>query len=308
MALQNVKALAASNGRDDFAAVLEQTPKAFYASHAANRGFVEAVKSKTFQYGPHERNALDIYYPPAASDINAILSYTYGGGFTTGDKRHAPPDDFVYSNLGSFFAQRGFTVVIADYRLAPEHKYPAGADDVNAALVYIQNADEAEIGIPAATKKNVFLLGHSAGSVHILTAAFKNWVAQRVLDITKIKGIILTGAISSPPGKSEITAPYYGTDSAVVVAHQPLALLAAASTEHIHSLPPILLGSGEYDPPFISSLHAKFVEEFHKHGGKKVETIVFQDHNILSHNYSLGTGEGEEWAVEVTKWAKARID
>ena len=53
---------------------------------------------------------------------NRVLLFLHGGGYIACTlKTHRP--------YACFFAQRGFRVFMPDYRLAPEHPFPAGLDD-----------------------------------------------------------------------------------------------------------------------------------------------------------------------------------
>ncbi|NRF72384.1 alpha/beta hydrolase [Aquincola sp. S2] len=60
----------------------------------------------------------------AAAAQHGVLLYLHGGGFCV----HMPA---TYRALGAALQQRtGLRVLLPDYRLAPEHPYPAGLDDV----------------------------------------------------------------------------------------------------------------------------------------------------------------------------------
>ena len=78
-------------------------------------------------YGPHARQRLDVYCPliPPAQPRAALLLLP-GGGFIRGDKSER-------QNVGYYFARLGFVVIVANYRLAPAHRWPAGAEDAVAA-------------------------------------------------------------------------------------------------------------------------------------------------------------------------------
>ncbi|KAG6818466.1 hypothetical protein H0H92_002712, partial [Tricholoma furcatifolium] len=73
-----------------------------------------------------------------------------------------------YMALGSFFARRGFIVVIPDYRLAPATIFPGAAEDVrNAILWTIKNVDQLTTPTtPSPDTNNIYLMGHSAGAIH----------------------------------------------------------------------------------------------------------------------------------------------
>lgn len=97
-----------------------------------------------------------IYRPDAAADGEgrqpAIL-YLHGGGFMKGDL------DSSDSVAWGFAEAAGATVVSVDYRLTPEHPYPAAFDDCYGVLTWVA-ANGAEIGIDAA---RIAVAGDSAG-------------------------------------------------------------------------------------------------------------------------------------------------
>jgi acetyl esterase len=68
-------------------------------------------------------------YTPASKPIG-ILVYFHGGGWVVGDLES---HDYVCRALTN---ATGCTVLAVDYRLAPEHKFPAGPDDCYAATLW----------------------------------------------------------------------------------------------------------------------------------------------------------------------------
>lgn len=71
----------------------------------------------------------------------ATLVYAHGGGWVTGDLDYA-------DELCRFLADRaGVRVVSVDYRLAPEHPYPAGLDDVAAAWAWAATAYDGPLAL-----------------------------------------------------------------------------------------------------------------------------------------------------------------
>ncbi len=118
--------------------------------------------------GPAEqtRLRLRVYRPRSTSAPAPVLMWLHGGGFISGNA--AGSHDFcsqLVSDLGLF-------VVNVDYRLAPEHPFPAGFDDCFDALLWI-HAHADELGI---NPDRIVVAGSSAGAG--LAAA----VAQRAHD------------------------------------------------------------------------------------------------------------------------------
>lgn len=110
------------------------------------------TRHENLRYGPHPENLLDVYYPvDTAAPLPTIVSI-HGGGWFYGSKA-------LYSHYCTRLAQRDFTVVNFDYRLAPEHKYPAPLEDTCMVFRWMQeNAAAYCIDL-----NNVFTVGDSAG-------------------------------------------------------------------------------------------------------------------------------------------------
>jgi len=70
----------------------------------------------------------------------AALIYFHGGGYFTGSpKAHRP--------ITAFFATAGFNVFVPDYRLAPEHPYPAAVDDAETVWDALTESGHQEIAV-----------------------------------------------------------------------------------------------------------------------------------------------------------------
>jgi acetyl esterase/lipase len=97
------------------------------------------------QYGPHERNTLDVWL--AASPTPAPLAiYYHGGGFRAGDKRT------LNVELLRKLLAGGISVAAVNYRLSGTATYPAAMQDSARALQFLRlhaaryNIDPARIG------------------------------------------------------------------------------------------------------------------------------------------------------------------
>lgn len=98
--------------------------------------------------------ALRTYRPQGVTGPLPVLIALHGGGFVLGT-----PDVDHDSNL-RFCRDLGALVVSVDYRLAPEHPYPAALEDCYAALCAVA-ARAAELGIDPG---RIALWGDSAGA------------------------------------------------------------------------------------------------------------------------------------------------
>jgi len=103
--------------------------------------------------GPAGEIRLRLYWPPAAGPVPAIVYY-HGGGHVIGS---LDTHDFVARNLCSGV---GALVASVDYRMGPEHKFPAAVDDSWAALQWI-DANAASLGADPA---RMGVHGDSAGA------------------------------------------------------------------------------------------------------------------------------------------------
>ena len=66
------------------------------------------------EYGPADRNRLDIYKSKTKPISPApILVFVHGGGFVRGDKKGA-------ANIGAYFARHGVLAITLNYRFAPK--------------------------------------------------------------------------------------------------------------------------------------------------------------------------------------------
>lgn len=90
--------------------------------------------------GPEGELALRVYTPRGGPDRLPALLYLHGGGFVLGDLES---HDSICRHLAR---HAGVTVVAVDYRLAPEHPFPAAAEDACAAFRWVHaHAEELEI-------------------------------------------------------------------------------------------------------------------------------------------------------------------
>jgi acetyl esterase/lipase len=96
--------------------------------------------------GPAGEIRLRLYWPQEAAPVPAIVYY-HGGGHVIGS---LDTHDFVARNL---CGGTGALIASVDYRMGPEHKFPAAVDDSFSALQWVHEnaerlaADPARIGV-----------------------------------------------------------------------------------------------------------------------------------------------------------------
>jgi acetyl esterase/lipase len=80
---------------------------------------------------------LDIYLPESGAGPFPVILHIHGGGFAIGDKREM----HVMTYLRGL--ERGYAVISINYRLSGEAVFPAGLQDVKAAIRWLRvHADE----------------------------------------------------------------------------------------------------------------------------------------------------------------------
>jgi acetyl esterase len=95
---------------------------------------------------------LDAFVPPGEGPF-ATCILVHGGGFVRGDKQ------MFIKPLFAPLSAAGFTWFSINYRLAPEHRFPACADDVETAVKWVQShAKEYKVDL-----HRIALIGESAG-------------------------------------------------------------------------------------------------------------------------------------------------
>jgi acetyl esterase len=136
-----------------------QTPTEARVSYRARRNFTQPdapevgrVQDLSFKHSGVDI-AVRVYHPAAASPALPALVYLHGGGWTIGD---LDTHDVLCRSLCQ---QAGGVVVAVDYRLGPEHKFPAAYDDAVAAWQWVAE-QAATLGIDPA---RIAIGGDSAG-------------------------------------------------------------------------------------------------------------------------------------------------
>jgi triacylglycerol lipase len=235
--------------------------------------------TRDIKIGADERHLLDVFVPEApAAGPRAVLIFVHGGGFTGGNRR-SPTAPAFYDNIMLFAARNGMVGVNATYRLAPKHPWPAAAEDLGAAVRWVSENIATHGGDPA----RVFLMGHSAGAVHVAS-----YVAHPRFHTPK--GIGLAGAIlvsglydfttasPSPGGKA-----YLGADASKYAERSPLAGLVATPI-------PLMVAYAELDPPPFHR-QAKQLNDALCRAGRCPRSLLLAKHSHMSEVYAINTAD-----------------
>lgn len=113
---------------------------------------IENVRDIPYKASGNRAHLLDVYLPEGDGPF-PIVFYVHGGGFRILSK----DSHWIF---GLIFARRGYAVFNVSYRLAPQHPFPAGLEDVVDAFDWV--TDNAERFGCDPTR--IVLAGESAGA------------------------------------------------------------------------------------------------------------------------------------------------
>ncbi|MDY0830915.1 alpha/beta hydrolase [Pseudomonas sp. SED1] len=138
------------------------------------------TKTSSIAYGDDPRQKLDIYRPVTALPNAPVVVFFYGGSWNSGSK-----DDYGF--VGEALASRGIMVVIADYRLYPQVRYPAFLQDGAQAVAWAHQHSAEYGGDPS----KLYVMGHSSGGYNAAMLALDpQWLAGVGLSPSIFKGWI----------------------------------------------------------------------------------------------------------------------
>lgn len=230
-------------------------------------------------YGAHVRHRLDLYVPQTAGP-HPLLVWLHGGGFIRGDKAHR-------ANIGFWGAREGFLTVLPSYRLAPEHRWPSGAQDVIAVWSWLRSHATQYTGDP----RRIVLAGESAGAAHVAAATLMR--RFQPADFGVAGALLLSGpydpalegsarkqfGIATPDPRNDA---YFGAE--------PRAWEAASVVEHIDAAPcAVWIGYAERDLLQMQVQACELFARLVRRHGFSPELCVLRDHNHFSSGYSIGT-------------------
>jgi acetyl esterase len=133
-----------------------QEARALLAANAAPPRPIEevaSVENRTIPGAPGGPDLRVRIYRPSAQDGLPLITFFHGGGWVIGDL------DSHDANCRSITNNVQAVVVSVDYRLAPEARFPAAADDAFAAVCWVQD-HAGELG---GSPDRVLVAGDSAG-------------------------------------------------------------------------------------------------------------------------------------------------
>jgi acetyl esterase len=240
--------------------------------------------TRDLAYGSDARHRVDIYQPQAtATKQHAVILFMHGGGFVRGDKAEK-------ENIGQYFARNGYVVAVTNYRLAPQHVWPSGAEDAMALYAWLTTNVANYSGDPL----RLFMVGESAGAAHIATAAlvrrFHPKSGLSVAGLVLISGVYDVELelrarrqfkVATPDPRNES---YFGSDFKRYREMSTIQLIDAAPV-------PVLITYAELDLPQMQVQAGGLFTSLVTEHSFDPDLQVVRGHNHLTQVYSVNTGD-----------------
>lgn len=298
--------------------VVMPTFKAYVPLLMANAPAIKSTKRETFTYGPHPRQALDVYTPSTNPETAPVFVFIYGGGLVQGEKiLPMIPGELVHANVGHFLAEKmGCIAVIPDYRLISHGaKFPSGGEDVDLVVRWIK---ENFTG-----KRELFVMGNSAGGIHMSTWLYSPVFTESVTSVTsedaplRLRGVVQLSVPfhfrAAMAERSDVLNTYYGDE---IEEHCPLGLLEAIEKSEKKAHPALgintLVLNGTLDPEDeILEPKRDFVKTYQRilpSDQAKLLTIeMMEGQNHISPPLSLATNKPKEeaWGYQLRDWMQS---
>jgi epsilon-lactone hydrolase len=232
------------------------------------------------------------------TDPGRVLLFLHGGGFELGSLRS---DGELAARLGR---ASGMRVLFPEYRLAPEHPFPAAIDDVLAAWRWLRT----DQGVSASS---VAVTGDSAGgglAVALLVATRDAGEAlpaaaalmSPTVDLTS-SGASMTERVDQDPISTPALLRQFAAD--YLAGADPRTPLASPLFADLAGLPPLLIQVGTADLLLSDS------ERLAAAAGQAGVDVTLQVGEGLTHVYQLllGTPEAAQATERIGKFLRARV-
>ncbi len=238
--------------------------------------------TRDVRYGTADRHRVDLFMPEhKAPEDCPVLLFVHGGGFVRGDKR--APDTPFYDNVGLLAARNDMVGATMTYRLAPQHPWPAGSDDVSAAVRWLREN----------LSQRIFVMGQSAGGAHVAGFIAREHSANS--SKWTLAGAILVSGLYDTDSmeKNEFFHAYHGDDYA------GRSFLRALARTRV----PLMVTTSELDPVDFLRQGAKLLEAMVEERQQYPRFLHLMGHNHLSPVLNLGT-EGDYFSAQLLEFIR----
>lgn len=207
-------------------------------------------------YADGEQHKLDVYRPRGSAGAPVIVFF-YGGKWQSGTKE-------MYGFLAAALTARGYVVVIPDYRLYPEVRFPDFIADGASALRWTRD----NIAAFGGDARMLFVMGHSAGGyIAAMLALDRQWLDDVGLDAgCDIAGLIgVSGPYDFLPLRDPVLSIIFGGDNRPFT--QPISYAEGRK-------PPALILTGADDRTVAPGNSTRLAAKL-RHGGNDVTERVY---------------------------------
>ncbi len=212
-------------------------------------------------YGTHPRQKMSVYLPKALS--KPVVFFIYGGTWREGER-----NDYLF--VAHALIELGYPVIIPDYRLFPEVRFPGFINDIADAVAF---SDEQAIDLLGRPLKEFILMGHSAGAYNAaLLAADQSYFTVRNIQAQLLALIGIAGPYDLPLDDADVLPVF---SSATATQTNPLLF------PHQH-MPTTLLLHG-LDDKRVGQYHSVHLQEALTKAGGSVQTLFYEgvDHTQI---------------------------
>lgn len=246
-----------------------------YAPLFADEDWSGIEITRDVAYGEHPLQVLDLYVPAeAGQEALPVLLFVHGGGFTRGDKHGA----FYPDNITAWAARQGMVGVNINYRLAPDHPWPAGAQDLASAIAWTR----ANIAQHGGDPERIILWGHSAGANHV--ADYIGHKEVQGAEAAAVRGAVLLSPFYGAQ-LGETPHVYYGANPDLQTASAAIERLRASGV-------PLFIGYAEFDPAGMRQFARSAVEQLCASGAETCPASAdLADHNHFTEGMAVGTDD-----------------
>jgi len=249
--------------------------RAIYKEYLAEAGNQTAEVVRDIHYGPDERQRLDVLRSKRPhTDAMPVLVFIHGGAFVRGDKS----DGIIFDNVLNYFASRGILGINATYRLAPEHQWPSGAEDIREIVRWIRE-NAAEYG---GDPERIFLMGHSAGASHVATYTFVEELQLDGGNDGVVGAILMSGSFDA--GNEDSMLAYYGEDRSLWAQRLPISHIEGRKI-------PLFVINAEYDPTSMAQGSIVLIQAICARDDHCPDHKQIPGHNHFSMMYHFNTAD-----------------
>ena len=247
-----------------------------------------------------------IYQPQGDGPFPAIL-FVHGGAWNGGNRNQQ-----VVFNTG--LASSGLVIASVDFRLAPDHPYPAQVEDTSYGIRWLK-AHASEFN---ASPDSVGGAGASSGGHTLMLAAMRPHDPRHTVlsspDLDGQDGTFAYTIAGSPVLDSYARYQYArGIDNGGLMANTESYFLNEDTMQEGSpqgildrgedaALPPLLIIQGAADLNIPMSIPRTFVESYRSAGGN----VSLEEYPDMPHNFILRAGKETDHALEVAKAFVAR--